>query len=302
MIENVATISKETIVTHAAKEMSMRNIGSILVIEDGKLVGILTEKDLLKKVVSLGKDANSMKVKDIMTDKVITISPNETVFKGSQIMHEKGIRRLPVSDDNNLYGIVTQTDIVKQVRKYEDYIKPQTESTRQRLMKKISTDYHLEEGSGYVFVEENSSKVYDGFVSLVSQGYAGLCVTRVMPEKIREEYGLSKTTILWLTELVGGNTINPTELEKLKFTVKSFIKKADKSVILIDGVEYLESYTSFKEVLHLLESIVDSVSVSKSIVLIGLDKETFENKEYHLIERGLFVIDETGKKEEINKG
>ena len=96
--------------------------------------------------------------------------------------------------------------------------------------------------------------------------------------------------MVWLSELSGEETIKPTELEKLLFTITSFINKAEKCVILLDGLAYMENYTSFKEVFHVLQNLVDHVSVSKTILLVSMDKETFDNKEFHLLERGLKIL------------
>jgi CBS domain-containing protein len=291
MVKDVATISQDEKVTSAAMLMAEKNIGSVLIVDQEDPIGILTEKDLLKKVVALGKDPKNLFVRDVMTTSIISVKPNTSIFDAHGIMHEKKFRRLPVVDHNKLLGIVTETDLSKAMRDYGTLIKPCTESD---TLKEISEPLHhfeLKDAHSYVVVEENQNKIYDAFVGKVLEGYAGLAILRISPEKLKKKYGLKKTYMVWLTEVQGENCIKPTELEKLLFTISSFISKAEKSVILLDGLEYIESYTSFKEVFHILQNLVDKVSLSKSILLISMDKGTFDEKEFHLLERGLKVIE-----------
>lgn len=292
MIQDVATISQDEKVTTAAKIMSKKNIGSILVVDDEDPIGILTEKDLLHKVVALGKDSNELFVREVMTSSLIIVDPETTIFEAHKIMNENKFRRLPVVKSNKLKGIVTETDLSRAMRDYGTAINPTSEKPGIEKLKNIFKKYDLKEGKSYIFIEEKQNKIYEAFVSQISEAYAGLGIIRVNPETIKMKYGLKKTLLIWLTEMTGENCIKPTELEKLLFTITSFINNADKSIILLDGAEFIESYTSFDEVFHLLQSLLDRISISKSILLVSMDKETFDNKEYHLIERGFNVIKE----------
>lgn len=291
MIKNVATISQDEKVTTAAKRMSKKNIGSILVIDAGDPIGILTEKDLLHKIVALGKDSNEILVRDIMTSSLITVEPDMSIFEAHKLMHDHHFRRLPVVKDNELLGIVTETDLSKAMSNYGTSINPTIEKPGTEKIKTVSKKYNLISGTSYIVVEEKQDKVYDAFVSQIAGGYAGLGILRVSPDELKEKYGLKKTLMLWLTEMSGENCIKPTELEKLMFTITSFINNAKRSIILFDGTEFIESYTSFDEVFHLLQTLVDRISVSKSILLLTMDKESFNSKEFHLLERGFKVLD-----------
>jgi CBS domain-containing protein len=291
MIKDVASIAQDEKVTTAAILMSEKNIGSVLIVDQDDPIGILTEKDLLKKVVALGKDPKNLIVRDVMTSSIITVKSSTSIFNAHALMQEKKFRRLPVVDNNKLKGIVTETDLSKAMRDYGTLIKPTVET---EPLKEVLTPMHhfeLKEGHSYVIVEENQNKIYDAFVGKVQDGYAGLGILRISPEKLKKKYGLKKTFMVWLTEIVGENCIKPTELEKLLFTITSFISKAEKSVILFDGLEYIESYTSFKEVFHLLQNLVDKVSLTKTILLVSMDKGSFDDKQFHLLERGLKIID-----------
>ena len=113
MTRNVITISPEKSALDAAKIMKKNNIGSVVVIENSKPIGIVTERDLCFRVVAENNVPSKVKVKDIMTSPLITIDPNETLEEAARKMNKNKIRRLPVVDkNNNLVGFITYRDIL----------------------------------------------------------------------------------------------------------------------------------------------------------------------------------------------
>lgn len=112
MNTDVKTITPDSTVQKAAKKMDEFGIGSLIVVKDGKLTGIVTERDILEKVVAKAKLSSQVMVKDIMTKEVIMVRPDMEVEDASEIMMEKRIKKLPVIKDDSLIGIITATDIV----------------------------------------------------------------------------------------------------------------------------------------------------------------------------------------------
>jgi len=113
IIKNVKTISPEDTVKEAASVMSRNNIGSLVVINSNKkVVGIVTERDIIEKVNARDKLASRVRIDDIMTSKVITIDANALIDDAVYLMVKHRIKKLPVLDNNELVGIVTATDIV----------------------------------------------------------------------------------------------------------------------------------------------------------------------------------------------
>jgi CBS domain-containing protein len=106
-------ISPKATVQDAAKEMKGEGIGSLIVIDSGKPMGIITESDILKKVVAEGLDSSKILVDDIMTSAIITVKPDTTIEEAIKIMGELGIRRLPVVENDRLVGMTTQKDILQ---------------------------------------------------------------------------------------------------------------------------------------------------------------------------------------------
>jgi len=113
MTKDPVTISQEASVKRAVEVMLRRNVGSLLVVEKDEIVGIITEKDIISKVVRYAKDPRKVKVKNIMTKKLITIHPTADIYEIAKVMSEKNVRRLPVCEGNKLLGLVTEKDILK---------------------------------------------------------------------------------------------------------------------------------------------------------------------------------------------
>jgi len=106
-------MNKAVVVDHnisvrgAAKIMSDRNIGSLIILKSSKIIGIITERDIMKNISSLSKGISS-----IMSKNVISVECNESIDNAALIMNEKKIKRLPIVDSGKLVGIITATDLI----------------------------------------------------------------------------------------------------------------------------------------------------------------------------------------------
>ncbi|RMF29939.1 MAG: CBS domain-containing protein [Candidatus Nitrosothermus koennekii] len=116
MIKNVITISKDKTAYDAAILMSNNEIGSVIVVEDDKIIGIVTERDLVRKVCAKLLPSNKVFIKDIMSKPVITGEPDLEPEAAVQRMLNNKVRRLPIVEDGKLVGIVTITDLAKYLR------------------------------------------------------------------------------------------------------------------------------------------------------------------------------------------
>ncbi len=111
MSKKVNLIEENKTVFHAAKKMAKERRGYVVVVKKGKPIGILTDSDILEKVISKGKDPKKVKVKDVMTSPIIIISPKEEVVEASRLMRKNLIKRIPVVKNGKLVGIITDSDI-----------------------------------------------------------------------------------------------------------------------------------------------------------------------------------------------
>lgn len=116
MSPDVITIRSDATVVQAAEAMT-KNVISCIIVQDGKEVtGILTERDVLKRVIAAQRDPNTTKVKEVMSSPVKSVPPDYSVFSASRLIENINIRRLVIMEDNTLMGIVTQTDIFRAVK------------------------------------------------------------------------------------------------------------------------------------------------------------------------------------------
>jgi CBS domain-containing protein len=109
----VASIAPDASVHDAMKLMAAKNIGALLVLEDGKLAGIVTERDYSRKAYLQDRLAKDIRVSEIMTPQVAYVSPEYTVEDCMALVTEMRVRHLPVLENNNVVGLVSIGDLVK---------------------------------------------------------------------------------------------------------------------------------------------------------------------------------------------
>ncbi len=112
---DIYSVTPDETVYNAIEKMAELNIGALLVLNDGKLVGIISERDYRNKVILKGRTSKETKVKEIMTETVIRVAPTDTINLCMQLMTENKIRHLPVLDDERVVGVISIGDVVKTV-------------------------------------------------------------------------------------------------------------------------------------------------------------------------------------------
>jgi len=113
MVREVITIDEESTVREAAEIMNKFEIGCLIAVRKGKAVGIITERDLLKRVVAEARDVDKTKVKDVMSSPLVVVEPNMELEEAVKLMFQMKIKKLPVVDGKRLVGLVTLTDIAR---------------------------------------------------------------------------------------------------------------------------------------------------------------------------------------------
>ena len=111
----VWSVKPEATIFEALEIMSEKEIGALLVMEDGKLTGIFSERDYARKVILKGKSSKETLVEELMTKKVFYIDSQNTINDCMAMMTAKRIRHVPVIEDNQVVGIVTIGDVVNQI-------------------------------------------------------------------------------------------------------------------------------------------------------------------------------------------
>jgi len=113
MIKNVRTVRPNSTVTEIVRKMNKFEIGSVVVVEGEKPVGIITERDILRRVLEVTLASEALKAKEIMSAPLITVSDQSTVDEAARIMIDKRIKKMPVVHEGKLVGILTSTDVMR---------------------------------------------------------------------------------------------------------------------------------------------------------------------------------------------
>ena len=121
-------VSPEATVFDAIKIMADKNIGALPVMANGRLAGILTERDYTRKIALAGKTSKQTLVKEITTEDVITVDPHESVEECMRMMTEHRIRHLPVLQNDEMVGIISIGDLVNWIISAQDAMIAQMES------------------------------------------------------------------------------------------------------------------------------------------------------------------------------
>lgn len=112
MKKNVIAIDSSMTVQDAAKMMDDASIGAIVILENGIAIGIITERDLTRRIIAKGK-SYATSVKEAMSSPVVVVNPDDSVWDAAQLMKTRRIHRLPAVQDSRLVGVITTSDIVR---------------------------------------------------------------------------------------------------------------------------------------------------------------------------------------------
>ncbi|MCL5996776.1 MAG: CBS domain-containing protein [Chloroflexi bacterium] len=111
----VWSIHPGSTVYEALQAMAEKNVGALLVIEDDRLVGIFSERDYARKVILAGRSSLNTAVKEIMSDRIIFVRPEQTIDECMALMTQNRVRHLPVLDGSKLIGVISIGDVVKEI-------------------------------------------------------------------------------------------------------------------------------------------------------------------------------------------
>lgn len=111
----VISVLPQTRVIDALRVMADKNIGSVLIMEENKYFGLMTERDYSRKIVLKERSSTDTKVSEIMSENVPTVTPSSTIDECMNLMSDKNIRYLPVMEAGNVTGIVSISDVVKEM-------------------------------------------------------------------------------------------------------------------------------------------------------------------------------------------
>jgi small GTP-binding protein len=150
----------------------------------------------------------------------------------------------------------------------------------------------LKPGLAYIIKEETPNQSFQIFKSLFQQTKHGLCISRIHPSRLKEEFQIKDVPIYWLSSGTHKqkNVVAPKFLPQLNTILIDFIKKTENAVIILEGIEYLIEQNDFKTVLSLIHSLNDHIMGSNARVIIPIDPLILKEHEMHMLTRDLKVL------------
>jgi two-component system cell cycle response regulator len=154
-------------------------------------------------------------------------------------------------------------------------------------------NYEIEERTSYLIEEPKPTLAFRIFNHQLSEGRNGLCITRQNPKRLRKKFNWKKIPIIWLTNnnLENEHCIDPTNLSRLTSEIINFIKDTSNGIVLLEGLEYLISQNSYQFILRFIQLINDKIMLSNCIILFPLDRLILSEREVHLLERDMKVLE-----------
>ncbi|MBU7032997.1 MAG: DUF835 domain-containing protein [Theionarchaea archaeon] len=129
---------------------------------------------------------------------------------------------------------------------------------------------------------------YNSYLDLKKkQNGQGMIISRIYPERLLKKYSINDSTLLWLSYEKTDSSIDPSSLDKLEYLVYDFVSVNKRSIVLLDGMEYLILQNTFEETLKFLQSLSDHIILNGAILIIPLDPASLDEKQLSLIEREL---------------
>lgn len=114
MSQDVTTVAPDATVIDAAKLIKEKDVGPLPVVENGRLVGMVTDRDIVVRVLAEGRDPGSTPVRDVASEDLVTISADQELDEALRLLAQHQVRRLPVVEGDRLVGIIAQADVARE--------------------------------------------------------------------------------------------------------------------------------------------------------------------------------------------
>lgn len=151
--------------------------------------------------------------------------------------------------------------------------------------------FPIERGSIYLVKEKRPNISFAIFNETVSHGASGMLVAREHPNRLRQIHSFNATKILWLTRRVGVDHIDPTELSLLSLEITKFVEASQRSVVLLEGVEYMITQNDFESILRFVNHMHDFVLSRDCAVIVAIDPRVLSTRELALLERSAKIVE-----------
>jgi len=150
----------------------------------------------------------------------------------------------------------------------------------------------LRPGYLYIFKARKPDRILRLYHDFARSGGDVLCVTRLHPDQLKEDFGILPEKVLWLSNSVGTRNVNPQNVGILTDSLIRYFEKGSNSVVILDGLEYLVMQNDFAKVLRFLNYLYESVAVSKGILVTAVDPRAFSTQELAFLEKNAVTVEE----------
>lgn len=150
----------------------------------------------------------------------------------------------------------------------------------------------VEDGACYLVTGKAVDTSFRLFRHLVDGGAAGLCITRLYPPRVQQQYGLEDVPVRWLSESPGDENVDPTAVATIAKGIEDFLDThPNGAIVLLDGVEFIMSYVGFPKTLLFVEHLNETIMPRRAVLLLPIDPQCFAETELALLERSMETLD-----------
>jgi len=146
-------------------------------------------------------------------------------------------------------------------------------------------------GNYYLIHERRPHRVFELYKDFKHGDRPVICVSRIHPDQLREEFGIEREDTLWLSNTPGPRNVNPLNVGILTDRLIRFFEEND-GVVLMEGLEYIAIQNDFEKVLRLINYLYEAVAINKTILLVSIDERAFNPRELAFMERSAVVVEE----------
>ncbi len=145
-------------------------------------------------------------------------------------------------------------------------------------------------GHTYLIKGRKLDKALQHFADLVNRGFEGLYITRQHPDHIAKSRFRNQPKVIWLSTTLGKDYVDPHNLGSLTSMIHEFVESGEKTVIFLDGLEYLMINNDFSRIIKFIEYVNETVMQNKSVLFLAIDERVFEERELAILERNVKVV------------
>jgi DNA-binding LacI/PurR family transcriptional regulator len=149
----------------------------------------------------------------------------------------------------------------------------------------------LEVGRSYLVKERKPGKAWEMFAGAIDDGFEGLYVTRQHPNHVEKRHGPKSLKVVWLSTTLGRDYVDPHNLSALTALINGFAEAGRRTIILLDGLEYLRINNDEDRIIKFVEYLNEIVMQRQSVLVLSVDDRAFESKEMALIERNSVLVE-----------